>query len=208
MSATGAMAGADLAATVARECDGAVFVTTMSSIALLDAVPGERDVYPAVAMMGAASTIGLGIALGARDRSVVVLDGDGSLLMELGSLVTIAAAAPANLIHVVLDNGVWFGDTADLAHPGSGATDFVGLALAAGYRAACSVGDAESLTVALRKARADGGPVLIRVVVEPVVGKRWSDDNPQPDLPDAYFDRVARQGAALRARLAEGSGGA
>ncbi len=57
--------------------------------------------------LGLASSIGLGIALGLPGRKVIVLDGDGSLLMNLCGLPTMAWAAPRNLIHVVFDNGVY-----------------------------------------------------------------------------------------------------
>src|SRR5205814_4903323 len=54
--------------------------------------------------MGLASSMGLGIALGRPELSVVVLDGDGSILMNLGGLTTLARYKPQNLIHVVFDN--------------------------------------------------------------------------------------------------------
>ena len=54
--------------------------------------------------MGLASSHALGLALGHPDKRVIVLDGDGSLLMNLGSLVTIAAVAPKNLVHFVCEN--------------------------------------------------------------------------------------------------------
>jgi len=54
--------------------------------------------------MGLASSMGLGVALAQPDRPVVVIDGDGSLLMNLGSLTTIARYAPGNLTHIVFDN--------------------------------------------------------------------------------------------------------
>ena len=57
--------------------------------------------------MGSASSIGLGIALAQPNKKVIVMDGDGSLLMQLGSLVTIAGAAPENLYHFVFENGVY-----------------------------------------------------------------------------------------------------
>ncbi len=57
--------------------------------------------------LGLASSIGLGIALGLPNRKVIVLDGDGSLLMNLCGLPTAAWAAPKNLIHIVFDNGVY-----------------------------------------------------------------------------------------------------
>ena len=55
--------------------------------------------------MGSASSIGLGLALARPERKILVLDGDGCLLMQLGSLVTIAALAPANFYHVIFENG-------------------------------------------------------------------------------------------------------
>jgi sulfopyruvate decarboxylase subunit beta len=54
--------------------------------------------------MGLASSIGLGIALSQPDRKVVVLDGDGSVLMNLGGLTTLARSRPNNLVHVIFDN--------------------------------------------------------------------------------------------------------
>ena len=58
-----------------------------------------------VGSMGCASAMGLGVALH-TPRPVVVLDGDGAALMKLGNLATIGSRAPANLVHIVLDNGV------------------------------------------------------------------------------------------------------
>ena len=57
--------------------------------------------------MGMASSIGLGLALARPDLRVVVLDGDGSILMNLGSLATVQAAGVTNLVHVIWDNGGW-----------------------------------------------------------------------------------------------------
>ena len=62
--------------------------------------------YVAVGAMGQASSHALGLALACPDRRVLVFDGDGSLLMNLGSLVTIAGAAPTNLHHFVFANGI------------------------------------------------------------------------------------------------------
>src|ERR1700732_5555545 len=60
-----------------------------------------------VGFMGGASALGLGLALGAPDRRVIVFDGDGSLLMQLGSLATIAGAAPRNLTPLLFKKGVY-----------------------------------------------------------------------------------------------------
>ena len=60
-----------------------------------------------IGSMGLASSIGLGLALARPDRKVVVIDGDGSLLMNMGSLVTVFAANPSNLTWIVIDNGAY-----------------------------------------------------------------------------------------------------
>jgi len=81
--------------------------------------------------MGLASSHALGLALGRPDRRIIVLDGDGSLLMNLGSLVTIAAAAPPNLFHFVCHNGTY---EANGGHPiPNQKVDFSGLARSSGY---------------------------------------------------------------------------
>ena len=60
-----------------------------------------------IGSMGLASSIGLGLALSRPDKDVVVIDGDGSLLMNMGSLVTIFANNPKNLTWIVIDNGAY-----------------------------------------------------------------------------------------------------
>ena len=57
--------------------------------------------------MGQATALGLGLALARPDRRIIVLNGDGGMLMNLGSLVTISACAPANLVILLFDNGVY-----------------------------------------------------------------------------------------------------
>ena len=60
-----------------------------------------------IGSMGLASSIGLGLALSKPDEDIVVIDGDGSLLMNMGSLVTIFATNPSNLTWIVIDNGAY-----------------------------------------------------------------------------------------------------
>ena len=88
--------------------------------------------FPYFGSMGKAASTGLGIALAVPGLDVWVLDGDGSLLMNLGCLVTTAHLAPPNLYHFVLENGV-YGTTGGQPIPGSNRTDFAGLARAAGF---------------------------------------------------------------------------
>ena len=108
--------------------------------------------------MGKAMSIGLGIAL-ARP------DGDGSLLMSLGALVTIAAAGPANFVHFVFENGV-YEVTGGQDIPGAGKVDFAAMALAAGYRAAYTFEDAGEFERAAGGIVAEQGPVLVDLKVK------------------------------------------
>jgi phosphonopyruvate decarboxylase len=82
--------------------------------------------------MGKASSFGLGLALARPDIRVWVLDTDGALLMNLGSLVTIARAQPRNLLHFVYDNDA-YDTTGGQPTPGAGVVDFRAMALDAGY---------------------------------------------------------------------------
>jgi sulfopyruvate decarboxylase subunit beta len=82
--------------------------------------------------MGLASSIGLGLALHAPHERVVVLDGDGSALMNLGTFATMARYRPRNLIHVVFDNGSLLSTGGFDTHTTSGVTDLAAIARGAG----------------------------------------------------------------------------
>jgi sulfopyruvate decarboxylase subunit beta len=82
--------------------------------------------------MGLASSIGLGLALNLPDEKVVVLDGDGSVLMNLGGLATLARYHPANLTHLIFDNGSLLSTGGFASHTTSGLTDLAAMAKGAG----------------------------------------------------------------------------
>ncbi|MCC6891070.1 MAG: thiamine pyrophosphate-binding protein [Hyphomicrobiales bacterium] len=108
--------------------------------------------------MGLGSSHALGLALGHPERRVVVLDGDGSLLMNLGSLVTIAAAAPTNLVHFVCQNACY---EANGGHPlPNPQADFAGLARAAGYRHVHDFSDLRSFEQQAGHVLSQEGPVF------------------------------------------------
>ena len=115
--------------------------------------------------MGLTSSVGLGIALAAPDRKVVVMDGDGSLLMNLGSLGTIARQSPANLVHIVWDNRMWYETGGQPTHTSTG-TDLAGIALAAGIRNVARAGTVEAFEEALDRAIREPGPWFIHVDIE------------------------------------------
>jgi len=87
------------------QLEARVVVTIMGAVAAeLQAIGHRPGFFYLQHAMGLASSMGLGIALGRPELSVVVLDGDGSILMNLGGLTTLARYKPQNLIHVVFDN--------------------------------------------------------------------------------------------------------
>ena len=115
--------------------------------------------------MGLASSIGLGLALARPDLRVFVLDGDGSLLMNLGSLATIAWTAPRNLIVVVWDNeeyGTTGGQETATAHGAK--LDETARALGIANTVQASTDTA--LAAAVQRARLDPGPWMIVAKVE------------------------------------------
>ncbi len=82
--------------------------------------------------MGLASSIGLGLALNLPDEKVVVMDGDGSVLMNLGTLTTMARYKPSNMIHIVFDNGSLLSTGGFASQTTSGITDLAAIARGAG----------------------------------------------------------------------------
>ncbi len=113
-----------------------------------------------VGSMGGASGMALGVALN-TDKPVVVLDGDGAALMKLGSVATIGAYAPTNLVHLVLDNGVH--DSTGGQATVSASVDFAAIALACGYAYAASADSLDGLSAAWAEAKAVGGPALVHL---------------------------------------------
>jgi thiamine pyrophosphate-dependent acetolactate synthase large subunit-like protein len=111
------------------------------------------------ASMGQGPALGLGLALAQTERGVVVLSGDGSLLMNLGCLVTLASH-PADLFLVVVDNGV-YEVTGGQPVPGAGRTDFAVLARAAGIRRVYACQTADGWRAVAAEALSGPGPVVI-----------------------------------------------
>ena len=120
-----------------------------------------------IGSMGLASSIALGVALSRPDRKVIVFDGDGNLLMNLGSLAMTGAYQPKNFFHIVFDNGVYgsTGNQATIAPQVS----LVEIARAAGYKAVGSAADTETLLAGMRDFLSREGPLflLVKIAVEP-----------------------------------------
>ncbi len=117
--------------------------------------------------MGLASSMGLGIALSKPDRQVVVLDGDGSILMNLGGLTTLARYRPRNLVHVVFDNQSLLSVGGFPTATATG-TDLAGIAAAAGVPRTETVSMLDAFTRAFDEALGAGDLTTIVAKVEAV----------------------------------------
>ncbi len=124
---------------------------------------GHGADFLTVGSMGHASMIGLGVALETPGRRVFVLDGDGAVLMHAGSLATVAASAPDNLVHVLVNNEAH--ESVGGMPTAASSVDFCAMAAASGYRRVFSAKDAQEFSGVL--ASLDGvagdGPVFIEV---------------------------------------------
>ncbi|HLZ25697.1 MAG TPA: thiamine pyrophosphate-dependent enzyme [Chloroflexota bacterium] len=162
-----------IAALVAERADAITVVTEQAIGAWRAAVAEPANQIPdhldIVGCMGSASTIALGIALAQPQRKVIVVDGDGSLLMQLGSLVTIAGAAPANFFHFVFENGV-YETSGSQPLPAEGRFDFARMAAAAGYADAVQFDAGDAFAAALPGLLRQRGPVFVSVRTEPEDG--------------------------------------
>lgn len=116
-----------------------------------------------VGSMGCAAGFGLGVARGRPRRPVIVLDGDGAVLMKLGTLATAGYLGLNNFHHVVLDNGAH--DSTGGQPTASAAVDFAAAALACGYRYANTVHDADEFARALNRQLLLSGPTILRMMI-------------------------------------------
>jgi thiamine pyrophosphate-dependent acetolactate synthase large subunit-like protein len=146
--------------------------------------------------MGGAVPLGLGLALAQPSRRVLVITGDGEMLMGLGSLATVAIQAPPNLAIVVLDNERYGETGMQLTHT-AGSMDLAAAAAASGIPVCSKLTDQKSLTAALPQIRQGIGPVFFNIKVRaeklPLV---------LPPKDGAYLKdrfRLALQGAATNA---------
>lgn len=126
----------------------------------------DRDLnFYMLGSMGLASSIGLGLSLAQPGKRVVVFDGDGNLLMALGTLALIAERRPANLLHVVFDNEV-YGSTGGQRSL-SASVDLDAVARASGYARVLRVHEAEELTKSINELLSVAGPSFLLVKIAP-----------------------------------------
>jgi len=150
------------------ELERAVVVTIMGAVAAeLQSIGHRPNFFYLQHAMGLASSMGLGIALARPDRQVVVLDGDGSILMNLGGLTTLARYRPRNLVHVVFDNESLLSVGGFPTATATG-TDLAGIAAAAGIPRTETVTAIDAFTRAFDQAVGAGDLTTIVAKVEAV----------------------------------------
>jgi sulfopyruvate decarboxylase subunit beta len=155
----------DFLKTLARHRKEEVVVAVYSAAQELLQIGPHPLNYTFTGAMGQGSSHALGIALGRPDKRVIILDGDGSLLMNLGSLVTIAHAAPGNLIHCLCRNNT-YETNGSISIPNRGKLSFTAMAMAAGYRRAVTITTLEEWERQLPGLLTEQGPVFVDIEMQ------------------------------------------
>jgi sulfopyruvate decarboxylase subunit beta len=169
-----------------------VVVTTMATSRDWMTLPqSPLDVVFVPSAMGHATSLGLGLALAQPDRRVIVCNGDGSMLMNLGSLVSIAGARATNLVVIVFDNGV-YEVTGAQPVPAANAVDFAAIARGAGFPSVHAFTELEAWRDSVERILNDDGPTFVWLRVSPVLGM------PGPRSPGPASERARRLSDALR----------
>jgi sulfopyruvate decarboxylase subunit beta len=172
--------------------DGAVVATYSSAVDWVEIAPRVLN-YLSIGAMGLDSSHGLGLALGRPDKRVIVLQGDGSLLMNLGSLVTIAAAAPKNLVHLVVQNDTYEANGSQpIPHP---KVDFAAIARASGYAAVYDFSDLKIFEQQIAHVLEQEGPVFATLRVQPTKPLKYDYESLyDPDKRKAFKTQWQRAG--------------
>src|SRR5262245_24841955 len=175
---------------LARHRGDRIVLTTMTAVGVwpeLSDAPLDFAYIPSA--MGQGPALGLGLALAQPGRGVVVVNGDGSTLMNLGCLVTLASH-PADVFLVVMDNGL-YEVTGGQPTAGAGRTDFAGLARAAGIGRTYTFETLAAWQAGAAAALAGPGPVAVVLKVE----ARYGQKTPKPPRPMA--EQIGRLRQAL-----------
>jgi phosphonopyruvate decarboxylase len=155
----------DMLKTFARQRkDEIVVAVYMAAQEITHIAPNDLN-YTFIGAMGQGSSHALGLALGRPDKKVVVFDGDGSLLMNLGSLVTIGNQAPKNYIHCLCENGC-YETNGSVPIPRAKEMRFAELAKAAGYKKTWEISDLGEWERELPNILKAEGPVFVTLKVE------------------------------------------
>ncbi|MBB3898888.1 thiamine pyrophosphate-dependent enzyme [Roseococcus suduntuyensis] len=140
--------------------------------------PARPENFYMLGSMGLAAPIALGVALAQPDRRVLALEGDGSLLMQLGCLSTIAARAPRNLVIVVWDNAIYQITGGQPTPAAQSGTDWVAIARASGIAQSHWAADEAEFDALIETALTTDGPHLIAARIDDEPGRSQTDRDP------------------------------
>lgn len=170
------MLRADALQTIYVELKDRIVVTIMGAVAVELYTLGHRENFFYLEhAMGLASSMGLGLALALPNQKVVVLDGDGSLLMNLGTLSTMARYKPGNLLHIVFDNQSLL-SVGGFPTATSTGTDLAGIARASGIPVVLEASEIEQFGAAVRQALKSETLTTIIAHVEAIGPKAFQMD--------------------------------
>jgi thiamine pyrophosphate-dependent acetolactate synthase large subunit-like protein len=187
-----------LAAVHGARAAGDVVVTTMTPARDWMTMPQHPlDLVLVPSAMGHATSIGLGLALAQPERRVIVCNGDGSMLMNLGSLVSITAARATNMVVLVFDNGV-YEVTGAQPIPSPGVIDFISIARGSGFASVFEHSNLDAWRADVEQILNAPGPTLALLHVDAVVGI------PGPRSPGPAAERARRFSEALDRNRVEG----
>jgi len=160
------------------ELEDRIVVTIMGAVAAELYTLGHRpNFFYLEHAMGLASSMGLGIALAMPQHKVIVIDGDGSLLMNLGTLSTMARYRPGNLLHIVFDNESLL-SVGGFPTATSTGTDLAGIARASGVPSVMEANTPDSLARSVHEALASNTLITIISKVEAIGPKTFHMDLP------------------------------
>ena len=188
MNAARALDRREVVSTLLERRDALLVVAGLGSPAWDCSAAGDHPLtFPMWGAMGSACMVGLGLALAQPGRRILVVTGDGEMLMGLGSLATIAVQRPRNLSVVVLDNERYGETGMQKTHTAHG-VDLAGIASACGFARACRVSAAAEIGPMRAAVLGEPGPLFFQVKVAADAGA--------PSLPP-------RDGAYLKQRFRE-----
>jgi len=168
----------DCIRSIYKDLENCLVVTIMGAVAAeLQSLGHRPNFFYLQHAMGLASSTGLGLALSLPKQKVIVLDGDGSVLMNLGGLTTMARYKPKNLVHIIFDNESLLSVGGFPTATATG-TDLAGVARASCIQSVATVSDCENFTKQVKKATASGELSCIVAKVEAAGPSKFVTDLP------------------------------
>ena len=182
-----------LVSAVLAERGDALVVTGLGSATYDAAAAGDHDAnFYYWGGMGLTAMTGLGVAMAQPDRRVLVITGDGDMMMGVGSFATIAAKAPANLGILVLDNEQ-FGETGEQAGLSGGKADLAAMARGAGFEHTMTVDGSDDPLEMLKMLYETSGPTVCVAKVA-----KGNEQRVLPSLDGAYLARRFRESIGVQ----------